>query len=451
MLPYPEFSKLLRKYLSEQDRTQAWLANRINLHPGTVNRWLEQLTRPSSPEVVIRIADVLGVLSGEKRQALLAAAGYGYQDGTKYQQTEHLEKDNFAQLSGHLLPRPILVPAIPTQGVFGREDVLQQAVAMLQVDSAAQVLPPIAFQGMGGIGKTTLAVVFGQDTLIQNHFTDGILWVALGPNPVIRLLLHDWGRALGLDLEPERDENACRERLQILLHHRRVLLIIDDVWEVGHAQYFLVGGPYCRTLITTRETPIAYTLATQTRTIKVDVLKADAALSLLSNLAPEAVNRDRKGAKLLCQRLECLPLAITLAGRLLANETDVPSRMQRLLQELLERRSARLQLVQEEGRIGLNENSPVSLHAILGMSVVRLSLTDQERFALLAVFGSEPLTWQVDAVAHVWDCPMEDAEATISRFIQRGLVTYRSVQNDYWVHALLADYASEMMEQQGNE
>jgi hypothetical protein len=155
------------------------------------------------------------------------------------------------------------------------------------------------------------------------------------------------------------------------------------------------------------------------------------------------VTTDERSARRLCERLEFLPLALTLAGRLLANEADVPSRMQRLTTELIERREARLRLLEADGRLGLDPNQPVSLQAILGMSVARLSAVDQERFASLSAFGGEPLTWEMAAAAYLWACPEEDAEATIAHFIQRGLVMQRGQQ--YWMHALLADYAAEML------
>ena len=166
---------------------------------------------------------------------------------------------------------------------------------------------------------------------------------------------------------------------------------------------------------------------------------------MLHSLAPEAVSTDEATAIKLCERLEFLPLALTLAGRLLANEADIPSRMQRLVGELVERREARLQLLQSEGRPGLAEDQPVSLQAILGMSVDRLDKTDQERFAMLSVFGGDPLTWEINATAYVWECSVEEAEDTVARFIQRGLVEPRG--DRYWMHALLADYAAEMMEE----
>lgn len=74
--------------------------------------------------------------------------------------------------------------------------------------------------------------------------------------PTIRNLLDDWGQALGVSLVGNcTDETACQERLRALLHQRRLLLIIDNIWEVVHGQAFLLGGPYCRTLLTTANRP----------------------------------------------------------------------------------------------------------------------------------------------------------------------------------------------------
>ena len=346
--------------------------------------------------------------------------------------------------------RPFLVPQLPPQGVVGREGELRDIARLLGTSSAsAASVPPLVLRGMGGIGKTTLALATGWNQDIGQHFPDGVLWTELGPNPVTRSLLNGWGTALGVDLVPLPDEMACRDRLRDILSGKRMLLIVDDVWEPRHGDLFQVAGPYGRLLFTTREPPVANALTVPSHILRVDVLAPEASLALLATFVPQAVADEPEAARRLCERVEQLPLALKLAGRLLANEAEVPRRMRRLVDELAERGDSRLALQQAEGRRGLPEGA-VSLKDILGLSVERLNPVDRTRFAMTAVFGGEPLTWELDAAAAVWACAAADAEKTTSHLIQRGLVErwnrgHAGPGERYWTHALLADYAADMM------
>lgn len=377
---------------------------------------------------------------GDQRKAYTATGG----DSVRVTRTE---RSTGTQVSLHrsAAPVPMLVPPLPPQGIFGRQELVEHAARLLVQDQGEpEQRPPVALLGMGGIGKTTIAIALGHHSLVRQTFPDGILWASIGPKPSLRNVLDDWGRALSIELTAERDETACSLRLRSALHDRRMLVIADDLWDIKHGAPLAIAGPQCCLLFTTRESPIAHALATRTRTLRVDILQPEAAHSLLRRLATEAVSADARSTQRLCDRLEYLPLALTLAGRMLANEADTPHRMQRLVAELIERRDARLHLLQEEGRLGFEGSETVSLQSILGMSVERLSALDQRRFALLGVFGAEPLVWELEAAAHVWECSHVEAEETVSRFVQRGLVTRRDSQ--YWLHALLADYAGEMLE-----
>ncbi|MCB2160558.1 hypothetical protein KQH40_00570 [bacterium] len=345
--------------------------------------------------------------------------------------------------TGTISPALFLAPNLPQQGIFGRENDIQKIISLLVDDrSPSSSMQKIALLGMGGIGKTTLAIALAHQPEIRNTFPDGILWTSLGPKPTVRLIQEEWGRALGIDLYPERDEKACQTRLLDFLYSKRVLLIVDDVWDTIQGNYFQIAGSRSRLVFTTRESPIANDLVTKSNVLRVNVLHPSAAMALIQKLAPDAVRTNSQIVMKLCEKLEFLPLALTLAGRLLANEADIPSLMQRLIEEMIEHREARLQLLMSEGRLGIDEENPVSLQAILGMSVDRLDKTDQDRFAMLGVFGGEPLDWDINAVSYVWDCSMQQAEKTMSSFIQRGLVESRGRR--YWMHALLADYAEEM-------
>jgi hypothetical protein len=336
---------------------------------------------------------------------------------------------------------PRLAPAIPPQGIFGREKEIADIVKFLALDDEfARDVPPIALRGIAGVGKTTIAIAIAHDADIQHVFRDGVLWVNLGPYPDIMQLLRLWGQALGLDLTSEPDETICRERIRAALSPRKMLLFIDDVWEAAHGVSFLVGGLCCRSLITTRAASVANDLVTRSRVLSVDVLTPDASLQILRSLAPAAVAMEESRARFLCERLGYLPLAITLAGRLLANETEVPSRMKRSLQELIDQPDARMQLFQSEGRTGLDGEIPVPLKDILGLSVRRLKEPDQERFALLSCLPGRSSLWNIADVASICNCTVRQAEDTVSHYIQEGLVESRGEQ--YQMHTLFVDYAA---------
>ena len=348
-------------------------------------------------------------------------------------------------------PPPRMTPAYDGQRIVGRADDLDKIFDLLRLSDPIPDLPPAALYGMAGVGKTTLAIALGRDNRVTQHFPDGVLWISVGPKPTLRNLLDQWGNALGLNLLSARDEAACQNRLRGFLFERRALLIVDDVWDAQQGKTFQVGGPHCRILYTTRESPIAYELATMPRALSVKVLAPDAALDILRRLAPLVVAENEPRARELCERLGYLPLALTLAGNLLAIETDVPARLERLTRELIERGDARLALARAEPRAGIEAES-VSVRAILDLSVQRLSATDQDRFAKLGAFDGEPATFDLRAAAYVWelldgDAVAEQATATMAQLVQRGLVNRRGAR--YEMHALLADYAVALQKERG--
>jgi hypothetical protein len=337
-------------------------------------------------------------------------------------------------------------PSLPPQGVFGRESDLETLRQSLALDADQAGTQCVAIRGMGGIGKTTLAIKLAHLPEIARHFPEGVLWTTLGPSPSLRLRLNEWGQILGIDLAALPDEEACSRRLRGAIHHRRFLMVVDDVWSSDAGLLFRVGGPDCCTLFTTRELPVANDLVAPNHVHLIRTIDPGAAILLLRALAPEVVNADESSAKQLCRKLEFLPLALTLAGRYLANEALTRRRKNTLVQALLTSAEGRLALPQYEKRLGI-ENARPSLRAILGLSVDRLNRTDQERFAMLGALGGEPLSWTTEAAAFIWECSESDAEKTIVRFIQRGLV--EPFGNRYRMHALLADYAEILMKEWG--
>lgn len=76
MSRFPQLAEQLSQWLQHEERSASWVANRLEINPSTVNRWVNGETRPNSPEEVLRLCDVLGLHKGEQHNAMLAAAGY---------------------------------------------------------------------------------------------------------------------------------------------------------------------------------------------------------------------------------------------------------------------------------------------------------------------------------------------------------------------------------------
>lgn len=79
---YP-FGEALTELLNSSNRSASWLAREISVSPSTVNRWINEQTRPSDIQVVLRIADIFKIY-GEEREQLVKAAGYEYFDSSNF-------------------------------------------------------------------------------------------------------------------------------------------------------------------------------------------------------------------------------------------------------------------------------------------------------------------------------------------------------------------------------
>ncbi|MCI0690629.1 tetratricopeptide repeat protein [candidate division KSB1 bacterium] len=349
---------------------------------------------------------------------------------------------------GEKKERPIPRMAPPAPRVFiGREGVLRELIAALKLgEDGAGPIALIALKGMGGIGKTTLAAALANHPEVETALPEGTLWAGLGPEPEVMSLLAEWGTQLGEDFAQFDSPEKRSRRLSTLLHDKKVLLVVDDVWQAEAASYFRVGGPRCRTLITTRDNEIARKLAGH-EAIRVETLTNAASLNLLRELAPEAVEADEKAANELATVLDGLPLAITLAGQMLAAEWEAGLGVAGALSELKDR-EARLKLAGAEKRPGLATTEP-SLRAILAMSYDRLPDEATKRaFRLLGVFSGKPLTFSIDAAAAMWEMELRPAQKTMVALVGRALV--EPVDGGrYTLHTTLADFAESLLEEHG--
>ncbi|WP_259679032.1 tetratricopeptide repeat protein [Microcystis aeruginosa FACHB-524] len=178
--------------------------------------------------------------------------------------------------------------------------------------------------GMGGIGKTELARQFGWQEWREKAYPGGICWlnVAESDGGFIGTSILDFARVhLKLTLP---DEGELDVKIRYCWQNwlaGNVLIIFDDVRDYQQIRDYLPPQEDKRfqVLITTRKEYLSATIAT----FRVEVLKEKDALDLLrSYLEDNRIDTQIEAAKLLCQDLGYLPLALELVARLLVRRQD---------------------------------------------------------------------------------------------------------------------------------
>lgn len=326
----------------------------------------------------------------------------------------------------------------PPPVFVGREALLADLVSKLQLGrDDLKHLPVLALHGMGGIGKTCLAAALTHLEVVESALPDGTLWATFGPQPDVMLWLATWGYQLGADLTAYPTLETRSRALATLVHDKKALLVIDDVWNAADARWLLVGGAGSRAILTTRDREVAQGLSGG-QEVQVPVLGQ--AVDLLRLLAPEPVNADPAATQELANFLGGLPLALKLAGSLLAKEWKNSFGPREVVADL-EDRKRRLGLVDDQYHPGIS--GLPSLEAILRLSYDHLA-TEQERdcFHTLSVFGGEPNTFTLQAAAAVWDLADPRARQALSALSTQALVQVAG-NGRYSLQKLVADFAEE--------
>jgi hypothetical protein len=299
-------------------------------------------------------------------------------------------------------------------------------------------------RGWPGQGKTTLAAALAWDESIVASFPGGVLWTSLGQihGPVGDQLLDRlriWGVTLGDNLDGISDVTAASGRLSALLRNRgeRTLLILDDVWEPEHVGVFRIGGDLCPLLVTTRIPCVADSFPRDVYLLAN--LSVEESLELLEELAPYVVERHRPKCRTLVEDLECLPLSLRVAGKLLHAEARRHDGLgvESLIEDLREGKRI-LEHRPPAGMADLLNQTTLTVAALLEKSVRLLDGPTREHFALLGVFAPKPATFDLGGMAAVWDVP--DARWTADILIDRGLLEPVG-SGRYQMHALLVTHA----------
>jgi WD40 repeat protein len=177
--------------------------------------------------------------------------------------------------------------------------------------------------GMGGMGKSVLAAAFARSTETRRAFKDGVAWISIGQNPDMLSNLRQLGLAFDDKMENYVDLKTARDKLPGVLADKVCLIVLDDIWNVDHAQPFINAlGPRCRLLITTRDGGIVSSLEANEH--RLGVLSDAAALRFLANWCSKEVDSLPPDAVSVAQECGNLPFALALCGAMARDGTSWP-------------------------------------------------------------------------------------------------------------------------------
>lgn len=322
-----------------------------------------------------------------------------------------------------------------TDKFVGRERDLENLNQQLQRNNQVVIA---AVEGMGGVGKTELAIQYSLLNLQLDTYPGGICWIRAREQD-IGLQIVNFART-DLDLKPP-DDLELQDRVRWCWKRWRegnTLIVFDDVKDFSDIKPYLPPQPsQFKVLITTRlklDLPSSLYLA---------VLSESDALELLRQLVgSEKVEQELETAKELCQRLGYLPLALQLVGRYVKKRRiSLAEELRRLEEKGLGHPS--MEIPENDPSWTLDIKRGVEAAFELSWDELKKSEFAQELGCLLSLFALAPIPWEL-----VESAAMEkDSEKLETARINLESLHLLQGSRTFLLHQLIREFLRQKLEQ----
>ncbi|MFI8092899.1 AfsR/SARP family transcriptional regulator [Streptomyces sp. NPDC086080] len=341
--------------------------------------------------------------------------------------------------AGQRITRPAQLPAdLPT--FAGRSAELDRVRALLPDDGQApQTVVIGAIGGMGGIGKTTLAVHWAHE--IADRFPDGQLCINLRgfdptgatvtPEEAIRAFLD----ALGVPpagIPAGLDAQAALYRS--LLAPRRVLILLDNARDAGQVRPLLPGSPGSLVIVTSRNRLTGLVAGEGAFPLTLDQLTAGEAHDLLARrLGAGRLAAEPEAAGEIITRCARHPLALAIVAAHAAGHPGFP--LASIAEEV---RASHGSLDAFTG----GDDIATDVRAVFSWSYQALSVPAARLFRLLGLPAGPDVS--LPAVAALAGLEIRETRTLLAELTGAHLVIER-LPGRYTLHDLLRVYAAERL------
>ena len=344
---------------------------------------------------------------------------------------EQIEDDEFEehagadlQLDNSIEPPRFQAPfqAIRSLPYFiGRTQEIKRLLTWLRQPQRA----PCVIQGMGGVGKSSLAAHIAYQT--RADFPDGVLWAKVNQSDTMAIL-HSFAAAYGRDVSIYGDLQTRGQVVREILADKQVLIVLDDVPDDDSLDILLPPTTdRCAVLVTTRRNDLSLMLGAHWLRLRSFSAESPESLTLFKEILGAV--RAAKEGKLqeLADLLGHLPLALAIAaGRLVS---DPSMTVQSLLDYLND----------GQGRVSELAFGRENLTRTFDLSFDWLSAEEQSLFLSLGAFSNDDII--VDAVAQINDLTPQQTNEKLQKLYRLSMLRVGNIGR-FRLHPLLYDYAN---------
>ncbi|XP_016184610.1 putative disease resistance protein At3g14460 isoform X1 [Arachis ipaensis] len=220
---------------------------------------------------------------------------------------------------------------VESSDIYGRNDDKEAIIKLLLDDTCDDKLSVISIEGIGGIGKTTLAQLVYNDARVKEKFAIKA-WVCVAtrfdPISVSKAIIEEITSLCNMV-----NLNSLQTQLKEKLTQKTFLVVLDDVWDNQQNLWdnflkpFLSGNKGSKILLTTRNKNVDSVVSNTNLHYKLDILSPNDCWSLflkhssLSTNSRQYVILEKIGKKIV-EKCKGLPLALKTLGGLLCKKKN---------------------------------------------------------------------------------------------------------------------------------
>ena len=350
-------------------------------------------------------------------------------------------------------------PPLPFKHV-NRQNLLDEIASKLleTIITPDKYATSLTITGAGGFGKSTIAVSLCHYPVVKERFTDGFVFIELGPqatDPGIKLrdiynLLT--GEKCGINVVEQRINQLTND------YYRNLLVIIDDVWHVEDAEPLVKAFSCCKTILTTRMNDIEQYIPSK-QSVNVGPMTQHEAMCLLTSGVIDSSQMMQEDVSLLdelAQDVHLWPLLLSLVrGQLSHNLKQYNFSFVEAIHNVQTKLHHKGLTAFDKNNIeAMSKSRNIAVKACIEMTLELLSKSLSDKIKSLILWTGIGTSLQTAVLKNLWSVSKQEAEDTAEMLWTYGLVHFTNIaispnnisQYCVEVHAVFSQYIIERMD-----